>query len=244
MQEAPQTPETDADTESKDSATWIELLSQASNHVNYLAVSPADSSASTDVYSSPLSSSSSPSSHSPSELLAVGDTHNPREGAGRASKASDAFTSDFKPAPSGEDGGTALRRQLRQAQALQHTEIGEILALFNATEARGGVQQFGVRPADVNGGNVGDVYVESQTYNRRRHYRNRVCQTWKSSGGRIGSTEIRSEKGSRTFLRKYGCAQHLHSRPRWNATRGPTFNEIVPSLSRHSRFETSCAAEK
>ena len=134
--------------------------------------------------------------------------------------------------PSDDIPGTALRGRLRHARALHSTEIGEIVALFDATNARGGVQHFGVRPADVNDGNVGDVYVECKAYKRRKHYYNSKCQTWKSSGGRRGSTELRSESGSRTFLRKYGCARPPFT-PAMACNQKSHLQRDFSSLSRH-----------
>ena len=77
------------------------------------------------------------------------------------------------------------------------------------------------RPAVVGVTHAGHLYVEGDSYSRRKAFMGMKCQLWKSSGGRMGSTVITAnDESRRTFIRKYGkvhsnsdSAMHLRCPP-------------------------------
>lgn len=192
--------------------SWIELLAQASASAEYIC--DGDSSETTTSPDSndgtitvvpesrqPLSPPISTDSdiNSPPEQRPPFVLTSTRALSGSHLKPPPKFA--FPSGAPGKDGAS------RKAAMLRYDDLERIVTGFNEAEARGNVSSFSPRPAHVTESNIGSIYAEGPGYSRRRSYRYEKCQTWKSSGGRIGSTNLDNgltNSKLRIFLRKYG----------------------------------------
>lgn len=94
---------------------------------------------------------------------------------------------------------------------LQGSELATMVDQYTRAEKHGEPLPYPSRPRQLAAPNdIGSVYIEGLSYSRRREFSKVICDNWKPSGGKIGSTilKVHTRQGQRLFRRKYGKIQH------------------------------------
>ena len=230
--------------EDDDSGNWIELLAQASEAAEYASPNGDFSTGCDDTDSSETASP-------PDSTIADARVGSPEVGSPEQTRGTLCAAT-----------GTFRESTPHHAATLRFEDLERIVQSFEDAQIGGRALPFPPRPAHVTSADVGYIYAELPGYSRRRAYRYEKCQTWKSSGGRIGSTNLDNGLTStelRIFLRKYGKVMshagtdsHIALRfhkyveidPITQLERGPNIYFIPPSKQEQLQKKNAAAEQR